>query len=70
MSVEFESDLQRSQAQFASRSILGQPQVPSMASWLIKRGIIKEESQAKGVLFGIICFNFIVTGLVIFFFIL
>ncbi len=70
MSIEFENDFRPAANQFASRSILGQPQVPGMASWLMKRGIIREENQAKVVLMGIVSFNFVAMGLVLFFFVL
>ncbi len=64
--VEFGSD----QSQFTSRSILGQPQVPGMVAWLMRKGIIKNESQAGGLLVGVVLFNIIVTGLVIYFYVL
>ena len=48
----------------------GQSQVPGMAGWLIKKGIIKTESGAKGFLVGVVFFDFIIAALVIYFFVL
>jgi hypothetical protein len=67
MSVEFESD--QFQSQYRSRTVLGQPQVPGMASWLMKKGIIKEESKAGGVLIGLVVFNFVATAILIYYFV-
>lgn len=69
MGIEFENDT-HSVANFTSRTVLGQPQVPGMAAWLMRKGVIKEESEAKTVLLGIMCFNFIVMGLVLYFFVI
>ncbi len=66
MPVEFESD--QFQNPYRSRTVLGQPQVPSMASWLIKRGIIKDESKAGSVLIGLVVFNFLATAVLIYYF--
>lgn len=63
--IQFETD----QVQYRSRSVLGQAQVPGMAAWLMRMGIIKKESQSGNVLIGIIFLNLILTGLVIYFFI-
>ena len=67
--IEFETD-QEISSQFKSRTVLGRPQVPGMAAWLMKKGIIKDESQAGGVLVGIVLFNIVVTIVVIYFFVL
>ncbi len=67
MPVEFESD--QFQNQFRSRTVLGQPQIPGMANWLMKKGIIKEEASAGKILIGIIIFNFLVAGLLIYYFV-
>ena len=67
MSIEFEGDF--TPAQFRSRTVLGQPQMPGMAAWLIKKGIIKSENGAKGVLIGIVFMNIILTFLVIYLFV-
>ncbi len=67
MSVEFESD--QFQNQYRSRTVLGQPQVPSMASWLMKKGIIKDESKAGNILIGIVVFNFALTAFLIYYFV-
>jgi hypothetical protein len=65
MSIQFDTD----QVQYKSRSVLGQAQIPGMAAWLMKKGIIKEEAQAGGVLVGIVCMNCILIGLVLYFFV-
>ncbi len=41
-----------------------------MAGWLVRKGIIKDESQAGGILIGVVIFNFILTGVVIYLFVL
>ncbi len=41
-----------------------------MAGWLVKNGLIKEESQAKSLLLGVVIFNILITVLVVYFFIL
>lgn len=41
-----------------------------MAGWLVSKGIIKEESQAKGILLGVVVFNMVVTLFVVFYFLL
>jgi hypothetical protein len=69
MGVEFEQDY-RPTTSYTSRTVLGQAQVPGMANWLLKKGVIKEESQAKGVLVGIMIINFIVMGFVVYKFVL
>lgn len=67
MPIEFESD--QLQNQFRSRTVLGQPQVPGMASWLMKKGIIKDESKAGNILIGIVIFNFLLTAFLIYYFV-
>lgn len=41
-----------------------------MAGWLVRKGLIKDESQAGGILIGVVIFNLALTGLVIYFFVL
>lgn len=67
MPIEFESD--QFQNQFRSRTVLGQPQVPGMASWLMKKGIIKNESSAGKILIGIVVFNFLVMIILFYYFV-
>ncbi len=64
--VDFNVD----QPQFRSRAVLGQPQRPGIVAWLLKKGIIKDESQAGGLLVGVVLFNIVVTGIVIYFYVL
>jgi hypothetical protein len=65
--VQFDMD---QQGKFTSRALLGSSQIPGMAAWLVKKGIIKNESSAKGVLVAIVIGDFIVAALVIYFFVL
>ncbi len=58
------------QGKFTSRAVLGQSQVPGMAAWLVKKGIIKDESNAKGILVAIVVADFVIAALVIYFFVL
>ena len=73
--IEFDTDEQGMSSvgglsPFTSREIFGQPEVPGMAAWLIRKGIISTESQAKGILVGIIVIDFVIAGLVLYFFVL
>ena len=74
--VQFDTDQEaitsgfRGPGTFAERAISGQEQIPGMASWLMKKGILKTESGAKGALILIIILDFIIAALVIYFFIL
>lgn len=54
---------------FKSRSVLGAPEVPGMANFLLKKGIIKKEGNAKYLLFFIILFCVFLAILVPFLFI-
>ncbi len=44
-------------------------QYGSLTAWLMKMGIIKDESKSKGVLISVIVINVIATALVIYYFI-
>ncbi len=39
---------------FKSRSVLGAPEIPGMANFLLNKGVIKKEGHAKFVLFFVI----------------
>ena len=67
--IEFDGENASKFAAFQSRQILGAPQVPGMASWLMKKGIIKEEGSAKGVLIAITIVNFAIMAAVLYFFV-
>lgn len=71
MSIEFETD---QIPQFKARTSMGIGGLPSdpkgLSGWLIKRGIIRTESQASAFLVLIVIMNFVLTGIVIYFFIL
>jgi hypothetical protein len=40
-----------------------------MASWMMKKGIIKDESKAGNILIGIVILNFAITAFLIYYFI-
>lgn len=67
MPVEFDTDNQSNR--YTSRTILGQAQVPGMVAWLIKKGFIKDESQAGKFLMGIVFTNIIITLAVLYYFV-
>ncbi len=67
--VEFEGDYKRT-PQFTPSGALGQPQTSGMSGWLLKKGIIKDQSQAGGVLLGFVILNIIVTIFVVYYFLL
>ena len=64
--VQFETD--QFQEQYKSHSVMGQPQIPAMANWLMKKGIIKNESTAGFFLTSIVIINFTLTALLIYYF--
>jgi hypothetical protein len=41
-----------------------------MVNWLIRHGIITGESSAKTLLIGLVVFNFVAAGLILYFFVL
>jgi len=67
--IEFDTDSQTRQ-QFTSRQILGQPETPGMAGWLVRHKIISDESKAGNLLVAVVIFNFVVAATVIYFFVL
>jgi hypothetical protein len=71
MSVDFEGDNLNNGARrsFMSRSVLGNPQVPKMASWLMKLGIAKAESTAQAILLGIVALAVALTFVVYYVFV-
>jgi hypothetical protein len=75
--VEFEADqlgssnLSRFSSQYTSSQYNSQQsqKASGIPGFLLKLGIIKNESQAKGVMTGIFIFNFLVTFLIFYFFV-
>ena len=65
--IQFETDQQQFRPQ---RQIYSQPQSKGMAAWLVRKGLISDESQAGNILVGVVALNFILTAIVIYFFIL
>ena len=65
-SVEFDEQ----GSQFKPHTVFNQSQPTGFVGWLIKSGIIKDPSQGKRFLLGIVFFNIIVTIAVIYYFIL
>jgi hypothetical protein len=74
--IEFDTDEQGMSAnasassQFTSRSVFGKQEVPGMAAWLMKKGIISNETQAKGILIGIVVVDFIIAGIIFYYFVI
>lgn len=68
MSVEFENDY-RPTTQFTQQGFPGQQSGRGMAGWLVKKGIINDESQAKGILVGVVCFNFLAMAVIFYIFV-
>lgn len=61
--VEFETD----QQQYGSRlSPNQQNNSGGMAGWLVRKGIIKDESQAGAVLIAVVIINFLLTAFLIY----
>jgi len=54
----------------ASQTIMNQSRVPGMAAWLVRKGIIKNESSAKSALIGIVFTDFIIAAIIIYLFVL
>ena len=65
--VEFEGD-QKPISSFATRTPAGQPETLGMASWFKRHGLVSENSSGKGVLVGIVIFNFVAAALILYFF--
>ena len=68
--VEFDTDISARASHFTSRTILGRPELPGMAGWLMQKGVIKNEGCARAFMLGLIAFNIVVAGLVFYFFVL
>ncbi|HEY9583949.1 MAG TPA: hypothetical protein VJI66_03255 [Candidatus Paceibacterota bacterium] len=65
-SVEFDEQ----GSQFRPKAVFSQSQPTGLVGWLIKTGIIKDSSQGKRFLLGVVLFNIIVTIAIIYYFIL
>ncbi len=65
--IEFDAD-----QQFRRQVYAGQQQRSSsgMARWLVKKGIIKDESQASGIFLIVIVINFVIATYLIYKFVL
>jgi hypothetical protein len=75
--IEFDTDQQglsnassSGSSQFKSPSVFGRPEVSGMAAWLIKKGIISNETQAKAILMSIVVIDFVIAGIVFYFFVI
>lgn len=71
--VEFETDFEKGPSRFAPQQVnsFGQAKYGGVfTAFLIKKGIIKDESQAKVILIGIFLFNMVITSFIIYFFVL
>lgn len=70
MSVEFEGDYNPNQINRNFNNPFGQTQTKGITGWLIKKGIIKDESGAKAILLTILFINIILTAIVLYIFVL
>ncbi len=74
--IQFDTDQQSYSSTGASNSYYSQAgfgqqsEATGMAGWLIRKGIISNENQAKAILLGVVLLNFILAGVVIYYFIL
>jgi Flp pilus assembly protein TadB len=71
--VKFETDdmgFPKGVTRASSDVMREQQDVPGMARWLVKHGIISSGSTAKVALVAIVLVNFLVAGLVLYFFVL
>lgn len=66
MSVEFEVDQQK----FKSKTAFGRKGTTGIAGWLIEKGIVKDETQASSLLTIIVALNLILTGVIIYYFLI
>ena len=55
---------------FTSRVIFSERRTPAMASWLVKKAVIKNLSQAKKIIIGLVIFDFVAAGIISYIFIL
>lgn len=65
MSIEFDAD-----QQFKSRNVINQSQTSGMVKFLMKIGLIKDESKAGKVLISIIIIDIIAIVLIAYFFLM
>jgi len=55
---------------FTSRAIFSEKQIPVMASWLVRKAVIKNLSQAKKVIIGLVVFDFVAAAIITYIFVL
>ncbi len=67
--IEFEGDVNQGTQFAVGQNPYVQNTGGGMAAWLVKKGIINDESQAKGILLGLVVVNLVVTVIVIYYFI-
>lgn len=66
MSIEFETDQER----FKSKTAFGRKGTTGLSGWLIEKGIVRDEAQASSLLTIVVALNLILTGAVIYYFII
>lgn len=64
--IEFEEQ----GAQFKPQTAFNQSQPSGLVGWLVKIGLVKDQSKGKSFLMGVVAFNIIVTVAVIYYFVL
>jgi hypothetical protein len=55
---------------FTSRVILSERRIPAMASWLVNKAAVKNLSQARKIIVGLIIFDFVAAAIITYIFIL
>ena len=70
--IEFESDVQGTNkyANSGSGTTMSHKGSSGMVGWLIRHGIVKSDSFGKGILIGVIVLDFVVAGLILYFYVL
>jgi hypothetical protein len=54
---------------FTSRVLLSERRTPAMASWLVKKTVIKNLSQARRIIIGLIVFDFVAAIIICYLFV-
>jgi hypothetical protein len=69
MSVEFEGDYRPQRPGYSQSGMNMAAGQPGLTGWLIRKGIVKDESQAKVAMLGLACLNFILIILIFVYFV-
>ena len=55
---------------FTSRVLFGEKRIPVMASWLVKKTVIKNLSQARKIIISLVVFDFVFAVIIYYFFVM